>query len=223
MSALMTLQGVTKTYHLGDSAVEALKGIDLVIPYGEFAAIGGPSGSGKSTLLNICGLVDTADEGSYQLEGQSVSGLNQHERTRIRRERLGFIFQSFNLIPVMSAEENIEYPLRLMGMGRRDRKRAVDQMVEQVGLEPYADHLPDRLSGGQRQRVAIARALVKRPPLVIADEPTANLDTETATQVIDLMHRLGAENRTTFIIATHDERMVARCHRTIHLVDGEIR
>ena len=223
MSALMTLQGVTKTYHLGDSAVEALKGIDLVIPNGEFAAIGGPSGSGKSTLLNICGLVDTADEGSYQLEEQSVSGLNQRERTRIRRERLGFIFQSFNLIPVMSAEENIEYPLRLMGMGRRDRKRAVDQMVEQVGLEPYADHLPDRLSGGQRQRVAIARALVKRPPLVIADEPTANLDTETATQVIDLMHRLGAENQTTFIIATHDERMVARCHRTIHLVDGEIR
>lgn len=222
MSDLITLEEITKTYHLGDTTVEALKGINLSIAYGEFTAIGGPSGSGKSTLLNICGLIDSADGGSYLLEGRKVSDLNPHELTNIRRERLGFIFQNFNLIPVMTARENVEYPLLLAGMERENRKQTVDQIIEKVGLSPYAHHLPDKLSGGQRQRVAIARALVKKPPLVIADEPTANLDTKTANQIIDLMHELGSENRTTFIIATHDERMVERCHRNFHLIDGEI-
>ncbi len=222
MNDLMVLNDVTKTYHLGDTKVQALKGINLTIPYGEFAAIGGPSGSGKSTLLNICGLIDSADGGRYTLEGRTVSNLSEDDLTKVRRERLGFIFQSFNLIPVMSARENVEYPLLLTGMDKQSRKQTVDAIIEKVGLAPYAHHLPDKLSGGQRQRVAIARALVKRPALVIADEPTANLDTKTATQIIDLMHELGSEHKTTFIIATHDERMVERCHRSYHLVDGEI-
>jgi putative ABC transport system ATP-binding protein len=222
MDDLMVIAGVTKTYHLGETKVQALKGINLSIPYGEFAAIGGPSGSGKSTLLNICGLIDTADGGSYTLEGRKVSDLSAHELTRVRRERLGFIFQNFNLIPVMSARENVEYPLLLTGMEKNERKATVDEIIEKVGLSNYAHHLPDKLSGGQRQRVAIARALVKKPALVIADEPTANLDTVTANQVIDLMHALGSEHKTTFLIATHDERMVERCHRSLHLLDGEI-
>ncbi len=222
MSELMVLNRITKTYHLGETRVEALKGINLAIPYGEFAAIGGPSGSGKSTLLNICGLIDTADGGSYTLEGRKVSDLSAHELTRVRRERLGFIFQNFNLIPVMNARENVEYPLLLTGMEKNQRKATVDEIIEKVGLSDYAHHLPDKLSGGQRQRVAIARALVKKPALVIADEPTANLDTVTANQVIDLMHALGSEHKTTFLIATHDERMVERCHRSLHLLDGEI-
>ncbi len=222
MDNLMILEKITKTYHLGEMQVEALKGIDLKIYYGEFVSIGGPSGSGKSTLLNICGLIDAADGGRYLLEGSEVSGLSQNQLTRIRRERVGFIFQNFNLIPVMTARENVEYPLLLTDMKRAERTAVVADIIARVGLEPCAHHLPDQLSGGQRQRVAIARALVKKPALVIADEPTANLDTTTANQIIDLMHQLGEERRTTFLIATHDERMAAHCHRTLHLIDGEV-
>lgn len=222
MDELMVLEQISKTYHLGETKVEALKGINLTIHYGEFAAIGGPSGSGKSTLLNICGLIDEADSGRYILEGREVSGLSQNQLTRVRRERLGFIFQNFNLIPVMSARENVEYPLLLTGMGKAERTAVVAEIIDKVGLGPYAHHLPDKLSGGQRQRVAIARALVKKPALIIADEPTANLDTVTANHIIDLMHELGEVNRTTFLIATHDERMVERCHRTLRLIDGEL-
>ena len=222
MSTVIQLEHVSKSYHLGETVVPALNDINLSIPAGEFAAVAGPSGSGKSTLLNICGLVDQLDSGSYQLEGVTITGLEPDRLTELRRRRIGFIFQSFNLIPVVSAEENIEYPLLLTGMQSAQRRRVVKAVVERVGLAPYAHHLPDRLSGGQRQRVAIARALIKKPALVIADEPTANLDTETATQVIDLMHEIGSEQGTTFLIATHDERMVSRCHRALHLTDGVI-
>jgi putative ABC transport system ATP-binding protein len=217
---LIVLQGIHKSYHLGETRVSALRGVDLTIPPGEFLAIGGPSGSGKSTLLNICGLLDNPDQGRYWLQGEEMGGLAQDALAGVRRGRLGFIFQNFNLVPVMTAAENVEYPLLLLGLGRRERSRRVTQMLEAVGLADHGRHLPDRLSGGQRQRVAIARALVKQPTLVIADEPTANLDTATASQIIDLMQRLGSDQGTTFLIATHDERMIQRCHRMCHLVDG---
>ncbi len=222
MAAIINLEQVSKSYHLGETRVDALIDINLAISAGEFAAIAGPSGSGKSTLLNLCGLLDRPDSGEYRLEGRRTTELSAAQLTELRRERIGFIFQSFNLVPVISAAENIEYPLLLTGMPAAERRRTVAALVERVGLAPYAHHLPDRLSGGQRQRVAIARALIKRPALVIADEPTANLDTETATQVIDLMHEAGREQGTTFLIATHDERMVSRCHRALHLTDGVI-
>lgn len=207
---------------MGDTRVHALKGIDLDIKKGEFAAIGGPSGSGKSTLLNICGMIDTADSGLYLLNGELVSEMSAVKLTQFRRDKIGFIFQNFNLIPVMTAQENVEYPLMLLAMKKQQRQQMVDKMMQKVGLNQYAHHLPDKLSGGQRQRVAIARALIKNPTLVIADEPTANLDTETANQVIDLMHDLAAEHKTTFLIATHDERMLDRCHKKLQLTDGVI-
>jgi putative ABC transport system ATP-binding protein len=217
---LMVLQGVHKSYHLGETRVSALRGVDLAIPRGEFLAIGGPSGSGKSTLLNICGLLDKPDQGRYLLEGREMAALSHDELAEVRRGHLGFIFQSFNLVPVMTAAENVEYPLLLLGMERRQRQQRVAETLAAVGLADFGLHLPDRLSGGQRQRVAIARALVKHPSLVIADEPTANLDTATASQIIDMMQGLGNEQGTTFLIATHDERMIHRCHRMCHLTDG---
>jgi len=220
---LIVLQGIHKSYRLGETRVSALRGVDLTIPRGEFLAIGGPSGSGKSTLLNICGLLDQPDQGRYRLEGREMQGLSHDQLAEVRRGRLGFIFQGFNLVPVMTAAENVEYPLLLLGLEPEERRRRVAEILAAVGLADFWRHLPDRLSGGQRQRVAIARALVKRPSLVIADEPTANLDTATASQIIDLMQRLGNEQGATFLIATHDERMIQRCHRMCHLMDGVLR
>ena len=222
MSELIKMEQISKTYRMGESEIHALLDINLTIHTGEITAIGGPSGSGKSTLLNICGLIDQSDNGSYWLGEHEVSSMSPNELTRLRRERIGFIFQSFNLIPVMSAWENVEYPLLLSGIDRADRRQLVDKMIEAVGLSQYAHHIPDRLSGGQRQRVAVARALVKKPDLVIADEPTANLDTGTANQIIQLMQKLGDSQGTTFLIATHDERMVQQCHRVLHLTDGAL-
>ncbi len=222
MSTFIDLRGIDKSYHLGETSVHALNNLDLTLEHGEFIALSGPSGSGKSTLLNICGLLDRPDKGSYLIDGRNTAQLKAAEQTRLRREQIGFVFQNFNLVPVMNARENIEYPLLLNDVCTADRRAQVDTMLAQVGLEPYAKHLPDKLSGGQRQRVAIARALVKRPNLVIADEPTANLDTATATLIIDLMHQLGREQGATFLIATHDERMSARCDRVVQLIDGAI-
>lgn len=219
---VIELREVHKSYHLGEIRVHALRGVNLTVGRGEFLAIGGPSGSGKSTLLNICGLLDHVDEGRFLLEGREMGSLSHDQLARVRRNALGFVFQGFNLVPVMSAAENVEYPLMLLGVKRRERQRRVAEILEAVGLETHADHLPDRLSGGQRQRVAIARALVKRPSLVIADEPTANLDSVTASQIIDLMQDLGNRQGSTFLIATHDERMIQRCHRMLHLLDGAI-
>ncbi len=222
MPPLLEIVGVTKHYRLGSVPVPALRGVDLTVERGEFVALAGPSGSGKSTLLNICGLIDRHDEGDVRFNGRPVAEQRPIVLTHWRRDRIGFVFQGFNLIPVMSAWENIEYPLLLNGTPAAERRARVAEALEQVGLTAFGHHLPDTLSGGQRQRVAIARALIKRPLLVAADEPTANLDTRSATQVIDLMHSLGRQLGTTFIVATHDDRMTGRCERTVHLMDGVV-
>ncbi|THB69374.1 MAG: ABC transporter ATP-binding protein [Gammaproteobacteria bacterium] len=222
MCDVVSISNGHKKYHLGETTVQALAGVDLNIQQGEFVALVGPSGSGKSTLLNVCGLLDTFDTGEYQLNGIDVHKLQPQQLSDFRKDNIGFIFQSFNLFPVMSAFENIEYPLILQGIPAKDRKRQASQAIDDVGLEKFAYHMPDKLSGGQRQRVAIARALVKQPKLIIADEPTASLDTDTANQVIDLMQELGNKKGATFVVATHDERMTKRCKRVIHLIDGEI-
>lgn len=222
MNPLIEMYGIVKHYHLGETEVLALNDVNLQVERGAFVALSGPSGSGKSTLLNICGLIDHSNAGSYLLEGIDIAKQNRASLTRLRRESIGFVFQSFNLVPVMTAYENVEYPLLLSGVAAAQRRVRVNEILAQVGLEKFSRHLPDKLSGGQRQRVAIARALVKKPALVVADEPTANLDTATATQVIDLMHGLGREMGTTFLVATHDERMTSRCERVVQLIDGEV-
>ena len=222
MKPIIQMQNIQRNYQLGDSTVPALRDIQLEVTQGEFMALKGPSGSGKSTLLNICGLLDQPSHGSLDLLGNDIHQLTTWSLTQLRREHIGFVFQNFNLVPVMSASENIEYPLILSGVSHSKRRQQVKQMLEQVGLEKHANHRPDHLSGGQRQRVAIARALIKQPDLVIADEPTANLDTTTASEMIELMHALGKSQGSTFLIATHDERMAARCDRVVNLVDGII-
>jgi len=222
MDTLVSLRNISKTYHLGKTTVPALQHVSLDVDASELVALSGPSGSGKSTLLNTCGLIDTPDEGEYTLGGESMLSRSSKELTMVRRNKIGFVFQSFNLVPVMTAYENIEYPLLLTGMRNMERKKRVDKILDQVGLEQYQQQLPDQLSGGQRQRVAMARALVKQPMLVIADEPTANLDTQTATHIIDLMKDLSRRYGTTFLIATHDQRMTERCDQKITLVDGKI-
>jgi putative ABC transport system ATP-binding protein len=216
----IALSGIVKHYRSGAEDIPALKGIDLEVPAGAFVAVRGPSGSGKSTLLNICGLIDGFDAGRYLLAGEDVGGLDETARTLIRRRRIGFVFQSYNLVPVMSVRDNVEYPLLLAELPADERRLRVDEVLEQVGLTGLAERRPDQLSGGQRQRVAIARALVKSPTLVIADEPTANLDTATASQVVDLMKALGARHGATFLIATHDERMTAHCDQVRLMTDG---
>ncbi len=218
---LLELKQVSRHYWLGSEQVNGLKPTSIEIEQGAFTALTGPSGSGKSTLLNLCGLIDRADSGEIRLQGEAVTDLDEVALTQIRRQQIGFIFQSFNLVPVMSVYENVEYPL-LLERGARSAHQAVSEILQHVGLAPFAHHLPDQISGGQRQRVSIARALVKQPTLVIADEPTANLDGETATQVIDLMHRIGREWGSTFLIATHDPRVAQRCDQQIQLVDGEV-
>ncbi|MDD5249586.1 MAG: ABC transporter ATP-binding protein [Rhodocyclaceae bacterium] len=219
-TAAIALTGIVKHYRMGDEDIPALQGITLEVPVGAFVAVRGPSGSGKSTLLNICGLIDSFDAGQYLLAGEDVGGLDETARTLIRRRRIGFVFQSYNLVPVMSVRDNVDYPLLLAELPAAERRERVDEILAQVGLTGLAERRPDQLSGGQRQRVAIARALVKSPTLVIADEPTANLDTATASQVVDLMKALGARHGATFLIATHDDRMTAHCDQVRALTDG---
>lgn len=220
---VIQLSNITKKYRLGDSEFLALRDLSLNVYPGDLTAIKGPSGSGKSTLLNICGLIDDADRGEYLLNGVELSSLSITEKTMLRRESIGFIFQGYNLIPVMTARENIEYPLMLLKLSPHERKAKVDQILQDVGLADFAERRPDLLSGGQRQRVAIARALVKSPQLIIADEPTANLDTYTALQVIQLMKNLGEQHGSTFLIATHDDRMSDQCDVVHSMVDGALR
>ncbi len=220
MNNIINLQSIRKTYNNGRARTAALKSIDLEIDRGEFVALAGPSGSGKSTLLNICGLLDNMDGGEYHFNNESIADYSRNQLAELRKSNIGFVFQSFNLIPVMTVAENIEYPLWLFNQSASIRKRRVAEAIEQVGLGQFVDQRPDQLSGGQRQRVAIARALVKNPQLIIADEPTANLDTETANQVIDLMHQLSDDFNTTFVVATHDDRMINRCRRIVRLQDG---
>ena len=221
-STVLRLRGVCKTYRLGTHVVPALQGVDLDLHAGEMLALTGPSGSGKSTLLAIAGLIDRADQGEVQLLGQSVQGCSETQATRWRREHIGFVFQGFNLVPVMTVHDNVDYPLYIADVPAPQRRAQVQAMLQAVGLAEHAAHRPDALSGGQRQRVAIARALVKRPALVIADEPTANLDSHTADQVLDLMREQGHAQGAAFLVATHDDRLLARCDRVLRLCDGRI-
>ncbi|MBL4828524.1 MAG: ABC transporter ATP-binding protein [Aliivibrio sp.] len=212
---------IEKSYSLGTQSVPALSGVYGVIQRAEMVALCGPSGSGKSTLLNICGLLDMDYQGELFFNNMPMPR-EAVAAAEMRRSQMGFIFQRFNLIPVMTALENVAYPLQLNNVTKAEQKDRATEMLVKVGLEKYIHHRPDHLSGGQQQRVAIARALVHQPVLVIADEPTASLDSKTANTVIDLMRELGHEYGTTFIVATHDMRMAHRCDRTINLVDGKV-
>lgn len=219
---VLALRDIRKTYRLGPHTIPALRGVNLSVQRGELLALTGPSGSGKSTILNLSGLIDTPDAGDIELDGQRVSGLSEARRTLLRRDAIGFVFQSFNLVPVMTVAENVDYPLFLTGVPAAERRERVAAQLHAVGLSDHAHHRPDALSGGQRQRVAIARALVKQPRLVIADEPTASLDSVTADQVLDLMRECGHAQGAAFVIATHDQRLTRRCDRIVALQDGSI-
>jgi putative ABC transport system ATP-binding protein len=209
-------------YQLGETSLTALKGIDLEIDQGEFVAIWGPSGSGKSTLCNILGAIDHPTSGSITIGNQDIAGLSDSQQSTLRNRSIGFIFQHFNLIKVLSALENVMMPLTIRGE-KAARSRAVAmQLLKKMGLAEAANRLPDKLSGGQQQRVAIARALVTNPSLVIADEPTANLDSENAGAIVALMDRFSRTEGTTFVFSTHDQRLLDRVNRRIHLQDGQI-
>jgi putative ABC transport system ATP-binding protein len=222
MLPVVEFRNVHKTYLLGKTEVPALRGISLAIAPGEFAAIAGPSGSGKTSALNLIGCIDKPTAGRIIFEGQDVTEISLPALAATRREKLGFIFQTFNLIPVLNAYENVEYPLLLRNFSARERRKRVMQALERVGIADRAKHRPNELSGGQRQRVAIARALVGEPRVVLADEPTANLDSATAGEIIALMHRLNQEQAVTFIFSTHDPRIMQAARRLIHLRDGQI-
>jgi putative ABC transport system ATP-binding protein len=217
---VVELRAIAKAYPMGHSKVQALRGASLRVMPGEMVGLTGPSGSGKSTLLNIGGLIDRADTGELLMDGRTVQGQRERERTLLRRDQIGFIFQGFNLVPVMTVEQNVDYPLFLLGVPRRERRERVARQLQWVGLQDHARHRPDDLSGGQRQRVAIARALIKQPRLVIADEPTASLDSATAAQVLDLMRQHSHQHGAAFLMATHDDRAVARCDRVVAIRDG---
>ncbi|NVD08937.1 ABC transporter ATP-binding protein [Vibrio sp. JPW-9-11-11] len=218
---MIEFNGISKTYRLGEQQVNALTEVSGTIGEGEMVALCGPSGSGKSTLLNILGLLDMDYQGSITLAGLEYPK-HALQAAKLRRHQLGFVFQRFNLIPVMTAWENVAYPLMLNGHSLAEQKRLALEILDNVGLSDLAFHRPDNLSGGQQQRVAIARALVHKPQLVIADEPTASLDSHTASIVIDMMKRLGHQLNTTFIVATHDPRMALQCDRSVELCDGLI-
>jgi putative ABC transport system ATP-binding protein len=215
------VQGVTKDYRLGSTTVKALRGVTLGVEPGEFIAVAGPSGSGKSTLLNLMGCLDRPTEGRVLVADRDVATLEDDALSDLRARMIGFIFQTFNLIPVLSALENVEFPLVIQGGRRNGRSRAM-RALEEVGLADLAHHRPDELSGGQRQRVAVARALVTDPVIVLADEPTANLDSATGEAVISLMVDLNRRDGTTFIFSTHDPKVMAHAHRVVRLADGRI-
>lgn len=219
---MIELKNIKKMYRVGSSELWALQGISLSVDKGEFIAFKGPSGSGKSTLLNIIGLLDTPTEGEYLMDGVSMSGKDNKKRSQCRAQYLGFIFQNFNLIPELSIYENVEIPLLIAGEKPKARKEKVYKIVEEVGLLSHIRHRPGELSGGQMQRVAIARALVKNPPLVIADEPTANLDTKTGLEIIELMKELNRNHKITFLFATHDENIKGYMEKTYYICDGQI-
>ncbi len=220
--AVATISDVSKSYQFGDALVRALRGVSLKIYPGEFLAAAGPSGSGKSTLLNLVGCLDRPDSGTVTLGDHKVSHLPTRALSPIRRDQLGFIFQTFNLVPVLTAFENVEYPLLLKGGPARERGARVRELLDRVGLADKAARRPHELSGGERQRVAVARALVNRPALVLADEPTANLDSASGAAVLDLMHDLRTQYGVAFFFASHDSRLLSRMDRIIALRDGEL-
>ncbi len=219
---LIALENVTRVYQLGATTVNALRGIDLTVDAGEFVALWGPSGSGKSTLCHLMGLVDVPTSGCVQVNGRDAAGMSDDLRSEHRNRSVGFIFQQFNLLPVLSALENVMLPLVIRGVSGSALRGPAETILGEVGLGDCLHQRPDQLSGGQRQRVAIARALVSAPPVVIADEPTANLDSENAHRIVDLMRTLQASRGTTFLFATHDQRLLARVSRRIRLQDGRV-
>jgi putative ABC transport system ATP-binding protein len=220
---IIEIKGLKKNYALGKTTVHALRGIDISIEKGNLLSIIGPSGSGKTTLLNIIGCIDNATEGTVKVGGEEVTTLNDRQITDIRLHKIGFIFQTFNLIPVLSAIENVEFPLLLMKKhSRSEIRKHAEKLMEEVGLKDYYRNRPAELSGGQRQRVAIARALVTKPDIILADEPTANLDSVTGAQILDLMKEMNRLEQTTFIFSTHDQNVLKYASEVVRIKDGEI-
>ncbi|NIM97349.1 ATP-binding cassette domain-containing protein [Candidatus Saccharibacteria bacterium] len=220
--ALIQMEKVSKDYRLGETVVHALRGITLQIDKGEFVAVWGPSGSGKTTLLNLIGAIDEPTSGYLSFSGQEISKLPDDRKSELRTDSIGFVFQSFNLIPVLSAFENVMIPLQIKGLPTAEAIKRSAERLNQLGLTDFVKHRPDKLSGGQQQRVAIARALVTNPSLVIADEPTGNLDSDTARNIIQLMRDLNRREGTTFVFSTHDQRLLGQVDRLIRLEDGRI-
>jgi putative ABC transport system ATP-binding protein len=223
MKAIVSVKDAVKNYTLGNVVVPALRGVTLDVVEGDFIAIAGPSGSGKTTLLNLIGCVDTPTSGTVEVEGKDTRRLSERQLTTLRLHTIGFIFQSFNLVSVLSVFQNVELPLLLQRkLAGAERAQRVTALLERVGLREHASHRPSELSGGQRQRVAIARALVTRPGIVLADEPTANLDSVTGQHILDLMKELNRTEKTTFIFSTHDQRVMAHANAIIRLADGKL-
>jgi putative ABC transport system ATP-binding protein len=220
-SDLIQLTAVTKTYDAGELAVQALRGIDLTVEKGQMTAIVGPSGSGKSTLMHILGCLDGPTTGSYRLDGQDVSSMSGFQLAGVRNRKIGFVFQTFNLLPKASLLRNVELPLLYAGMAAAERKQQAREALERVGLGDRMKHRPAELSGGQRQRAAIARALVNRPSLILADEPTGNLDSKTGLEILRIFHELHAKGET-IVIVTHDPKIAEQCERIVQIVDGRI-
>ncbi len=221
-SAQIELAGIERVFHLGDSEVHALRDLSLSIGAGEYVAVMGPSGSGKSTLLNLLGLLDRPNTGTYRLEGRDVTTLTPDEQARVRSQRIGFVFQSFHLVPRLTAAENIALPMMLAGLAPAQRATRVAQALRDYGLENRADHRPDELSGGQRQRVAIARATIMQPAVILADEPTGNLDRTTGEEVVRLLEALNHQG-VTLIVVTHDGNLGARARRQLLMEDGAVK
>jgi putative ABC transport system ATP-binding protein len=219
---VVEMRSVTKDYRQGSIDVHALRGLDLVIHRGEFTAIVGPSGSGKTTALNLIGALDAPSSGTVILEGHDLTQLGRRALARLRRDRIGFVFQAYNLMPVLTAYENAEAVLALQGVPVSKRREIVMSLLAEVGLDGMERRRPDQLSGGQQQRVAIARAIAADPAVVLADEPTANVDSETADKLLDIMEQLNHEKQATFIFSTHDSKVMARARRVIRLVDGQV-
>ena len=220
--SVIELQDVTRVYKIGEVETPALRGVNLTIEEGEFTAIVGPSGSGKTTMLQLMGCLDRPTGGRVHINGQDVTRLNRNKRADLRKGTIGFVFQFFALIPGLTTYENVELPLLLAGAKKAERRERVNELLEAVGISDRARHRPDQMSGGEQQRVAIARALATQPVLVLADEPTANLDTENGRQIMEIMVRLNEETGTTFVFATHDPRVVAFARRMVELRDGRI-
>lgn len=219
---LVHIEGVDRSYRLGRVSVPALHDVTLDVARGELLALAGPSGSGKTTLLNLIGCIDKPDRGRVVIDGVDTTAVPLHRLAALRRDTLGFVFQTFNLIPVLTAWENVEYPLLLKNLPANERKRRVQHWLEQAGIAAQRKQRPDQLSGGQRQRVAIARAMAGEPKLVVADEPTANLDSDTATHILDLLADINQRTGCTFVFSTHDPDLIARAQRVVRIRDGRI-
>jgi putative ABC transport system ATP-binding protein len=222
MGAIIECRGVVKTYRQGTIEVPALRGVDLAIDTGDFATLSGPSGSGKTTLLSLIGGLDRPTAGRIEMDGREITAMSAAALADLRLRRVGFVFQSYSLVPVFSALENVEFILQLLGRPKPEREARAREMLREVGLQGLEDRRPARLSGGQQQRVAVARALAPQPAIVLADEPTANLDSANAEELIALMARLNQTSGATFLIATHDSRVIAHSRRRIEMVDGKI-